>query len=405
MSGLEREVEAVLARDACTGCGLCALLDPAIRMALDDDGQLRPRATAPSRADERAVAVFRDACPGVVVHAPTPPEGAAMHPLLGAHLGMWTAWAADPELRHAGSSGGALTALHAWLLATGRAARVVGAAVDEAAPRRTVPVTIRSREDALRAAGSRYAPVAALDNADALLPGTAVCAKPCEAAALRRAAPTLTGGEVPLLLSFFCAGTPSQRATDALLAEHGVPAHARVDALRYRGRGWPGRFTASAGDAVVSVDYDESWGRTLGPTTRWRCKVCADGIGEAADVVAADAWESDDRGFPAFAEGEGTSALIARTQRGLRAILEAEAAGVLVLGPLQAERLAAAQPLQTARRALLGARALGALLGGRAAPRYPGYGRLLLRSLRTPRLALRTVRGTFARARRAGGRP
>lgn len=397
--GLERAVADVLARDACSGCGLCTRLDPALRMAMDADGYLRPRFDGPSRAVAGAAATFARGCPGVVVRAPVPPPGSATHPLLGSWLGLWSAWATDPELRFAGSSGGALTALHAWLIESGRAARVTGAAMDASAPRRTVPVTITSREQALQAAGSRYAPVAALDNPDVLLPGTAVCGKPCEISALRQTASELQPGEPPLLLSFFCAGTPSQAGTHALLADLGVEAEEPVQSLRYRGDGWPGRFTAATADRAVSADYEESWGRRLGPTTQWRCKVCADATGEAADIVSADAWESDAQGYPVFAEGAGRSALIARTARGLQTVLEAQAAGVITLEPLDVAQLAAAQPLQAGRRRFLRARLLGSALAGRRPPAYPGFALLRL-SLQAPRTALRTLRGTVRRVRR-----
>ena len=402
-AGLERAVADVLARNACSGCGLCTRLDASLRMAVDADGYLRPRLDGPSQPIADAEAVFRRGCPGVVVRAPAIPPGAARDALLGAHLGVWNAWAADPEVRFAGSSGGVLTALHAWLLESGRAARVTGAAMDAHAPRRTVPVTITTREHALRAAGSRYAPVAALDSAAVLEPGSAVCGKPCEISALRQTAAELIDGDAPLMLSFFCAGTPSQTATDALLGQLGVAGADDVDELRYRGRGWPGSFTAISGDRRVTADYQESWGQTLGPTTQWRCKVCVDGVGETADIVSADSWEIDERGYPAFVDGDGVSALIARTERGLRAILEAEAAGVIELSPLTMERLAAAQPLQTSRRRFLRARLWGSLLAGRRPPRYPGYP-LLRMSLEAPRVALRTLRGTFRRVRRERSR-
>ena len=83
------------------------------------------------------------------------------------------------------------------------------------------------------------------------------------------------------------------------------------------------------------MSYDESWGGVLGPATHWRCKLCADGVGESADVVAADLWRVDERGYPVFTEGPGSSALIARTERGLEAVRAAAAAGALVLRPIR----------------------------------------------------------------------
>ena len=184
-------------------------------------------------------------------------------------------------------------------------------------------------------------PSVSRSNRDILASPTAVTGKPCEISALRAADLT---EQPPLLLSFFCAGTPSQDATEKLVSDLGGPLVDRLTSLRYRGEGWPGRFVATFDGGKVSADYEQSWGSTLGPATQWRCKICPDGIGESADVVAADSWDTDARGYPVFDEGAGQSALIARTPRGVAAVLAAEAAGFLTLRELDPQTLLAAQP-------------------------------------------------------------
>lgn len=400
MTALQERISDVLARDACSGCGLCPRLDSGVTMRIDDRGYLRPAFEGDSAPIDGAVEVFERSCPGMRITAPAVPDGAEHDALLGPNVGIWQAWATDDETRRAGSSGGVLTALNMWLVDTGRVSRITGAAAEPTSPRRTVPVTITTRAQALASAGSRYAPVGALENPDAFRSDSAVAAKPCEVAALRAAAPQLVDGEAPLLLSFFCAGTPSQKATESLLTELGIASDEVVDTLRYRGNGWPGRFTARSGELEVSADYDESWGRVLGPTTQWRCKICPDGVGQAADIVCADSWETDERGYPTFAEGDGISALIARTPRGRETILAAVEAGVISVRPLAGSHLRDAQPLQTARRRFLFARLLGSRLAGRRPPRYRGFGLIRLTAAK-PREAIRVLRGTLRRVRAA----
>jgi coenzyme F420 hydrogenase subunit beta len=313
----------------------------------------------------------------------------------------WEAWAADPELRHAGSSGGVLTALSAWLLATGQVAHVVAAQADPADPTRTVPVALTGAADAVATAGSRYAPVSSAAHPAALDARGAVVGKPCEVSALRALAGSEEGG-APLLLSFFCAGVPAQGATTRLLRDLGVPEHEPVTALRYRGRGWPGRFVAETAARSVSASNDESWGRYLGPTTQWRCKVCPDGLGESADVVAGDYWHADERGYPDFADDAGRSVLIARTARGAALVQRAVAAGVLETRPVDLAAVLAVQPLQLTRRRTLAGRLLGVVLAGRPVPRYAGFG-LLRSAVRAPRQSLRAARGSRARMRASRG--
>jgi coenzyme F420 hydrogenase subunit beta len=303
--------------------------------------------------------------------------------------GSWAAHAVDDDVRFRGSSGGVLTALAEWCLANGVAHAVIGAGPDVSDPRRTVPVTITSRPDALAAAGSRYAPVAVGSHSEAVDPSTAVVAKPCEVAALRSLA-ALTEAEPPLLLSFFCAGTPSQQTTD-LLAERLGGSGRRVRELWYRGRGWPGSFTVRTDDGARSMSYEDSWGGHLGRTVQWRCRVCVDGVGEFADLVAGDLWHVDDKGFPLFLGADGTSALVARTERGLDVVRRATRDGALSLTEVSADDIMAVQPLQRTRRTTLLGRLVGTMAGGRRVPVYRGFG--------LGRLALRDLRATVGAAR------
>ncbi|QEE60492.1 hypothetical protein FVA74_02080 [Salinibacterium sp. dk2585] len=404
MKTLDGAVAAVVASGNCSGCGACTLLDDGLRMHLNEYGYARPTRVAGTRGSRGDAAAFRKLCPGVGVAAARP-SGSRRHPTMGPHLGVWTVHASDAEVRRRGSSGGAITAITTWLLERGEAAKVIGASADAVEPRRTVSVTLQSKEEVLAAAGSRYAPTSNASVGAVRDAGAAVVGKPCEVAALRALASVTPGQHAPLLISFFCAGTPSQHATEKLLEFLGMPPLTPLRELWYRGRGWPGRFTAIATDGrTVSTDYDDSWGAHLGPTAQWRCKLCPDGVGESADLVAADFWHTDDRGYPVFTESEGVSALVARTARGLDVVERAIAAGVIVAAPLHIDRLAAVQPLQRRRRQLLFARLLGARLAGRTVPRYRGFGLLRL-ALHRPMQAVRTARGTYRRARETGVTP
>jgi len=394
---VDRRIAAVVIAGNCSGCGACCLLDSGLEMQLNDNGYARPVRVGPS-GPAAAQARFERICPGVVVHA-VRPERAVRDDSLGSAHESWQAWATDPQTRFLGSSGGALTAIVRWLLETGQVGEVVEATRAESDPSRTVSVTISTPSGALAAAGSRYAPVSNAALAVIGRPDSAFVGKPCEVAAIRALA-LQTGQPAPLLLSFFCAGTPSQAATQGLAdrLSGGEP----ITDLWYRGHGWPGSFTVTLVDGSrVSASYDQSWGRDLGPTTQWRCKICPDGVGESADIVAADYWESDSDGYPVFDEAEGVSALIARTERGHTIIRNAFEAGVIGGESLELSALAKVQPLQVERRRTLLARMIGARLAGRAVPRYRGFdlGRL---SPRAPREFARIVMGTYRRVR--GGR-
>ncbi|PPG43449.1 hypothetical protein C5C17_02215 [Pseudoclavibacter sp. RFBA6] len=258
-----------------------------------------------------------------------------------------------------------------------------------------MPVTITSRRQALASAGSRYAPVAALDGVE-LDASTAVVAKPCEVAAARALSDD-QGGESPVMLSFFCAGTPSQKATDSLVRKIGLEPD-ELTRLKYRGDGWPGFFTATdTAGKTAALSYSESWGSHLGRDLQMRCKLCVDGTGEAADIAVGDFWDTDENGYPLFAEQDGESVAIARTQRGHQLLLQAAESGAVVLEELDLDLVVPVQPLQVKRRRTLAGRLLGRRLAGYQVPKYQDYeiwSQLLVGGL----VIWKTAAGTFLRS-------
>lgn len=405
--------EQVVRSGNCSGCGLCTQLDRRLTMQLDAEGFARPVFRAgpePSELERRTSArEFKRACPGRRVHSPATERAAAKNATAYRHLGgavsVWQGHAVDPALRYAGSSGGVLTALQSWLLSAHKVERVATVAVSPSQPSRSEPVTLTTSEAASGVGGSRYAPSPALANPDTQTPGTAIVAKPCEVAAMKQLA-ECRNERPPILLTFFCAGVPSQHATDELVASVNVNPE-RLVSMRYRGEGWPGSFAARDADGNAgSRSYDDSWGAVLGKQTQWRCKFCVDGVGESGDIAVGDFWESDERGYPVFDEGEGTSVVIARTPRGHELLLEAFRDGVLNLRPADLGAVMPVQPLQVDRRRTLAGRLLGVRLAGRRTPGYRGYSLLAL-AWRYPYPNLRAMPGALKRAiagRRAGGR-
>ncbi|MFE7416414.1 Coenzyme F420 hydrogenase/dehydrogenase, beta subunit C-terminal domain [Rhodococcus sp. NPDC057529] len=369
-------------------------------MELNGGGYLRPVwKGAIDSSDEHQVAEFAGACPGRRVVG-RDSDAAVRHPYLGPVVAAWEAWATDPEIRYTASSGGALTALIAWLIESGdfRTSTAASAAVD---PRRTVSVTITSREEALAASGSRYAPVSTASCCD-LDAGadTGIVGKPCEVSAIRQLHELRGKDSRPILFSFFCAGTPSQLATEGLLKDLGFDENARLVALRYRGHGWPGDFYAEDKNGnKAGAGYNDSWGRCLGPTTQWRCKICPDGVGESADIAAGDFWEADESGFPDFGDKQGVSVLIARTARGEAIVRRAIAANIIEVRPANLDDVAQIQPLQRKRRETLVGRMIGSSIARNRVPRYSGFG--IFNAARTsPMSTLRAIPGTFIRARK-----
>lgn len=369
----------VVARDLCIGCGYCASFSGA-RMALSAQGFLEPPAGMTQAPGEDALVAA--ACPGVqgadVVTEGKGPDGATDDYMWGRHHEVATGHSTDPEIRRLGSSGGALTGLARWLIASGRVDRVLVTTYDPGHAIGTRSGITAEATVILDGAGSKYcpaAPLAALAELRAAGDASrvAVIGRPCDIATLRRAirAGDPVGARVEVLLSFFCAGTPSDAGNRELLRGMGVEDPARVTRFRHRGNGWPGDTRADLDDGTArTCTYNESWGKVLRRHVHALCKICPDGIGEQADIVAADAWYGDDDGYPTFAEADGRSLIIARTPLGQDLLDAVRAEGAMVTEPLEVREIDRMQPGQINRRKQLRIRVFAYRLMRHAVPRY-----------------------------------
>lgn len=355
----------------CSGCGACSAIAPdAIEMQISEQGFHRPKQVAEVAA--ACDAAIQRVCPGLTQVVE---RGERLDdPLWGPYVSMQIGWATDPEIRFQGSSGGAISAMIAWMI---ESEVVSGALANTADPERAianVPFVIRSREDVMKSAGSRYAPsspLAHLPNEDKPL---AFVGKPCDVAAFRALAKedSTLDTRFPIVISFFCAGVPSLFGAEELLEALGTSPE-KTESFRYRGQGWPGFATAKTIDGKEkSMSYHDSWGKILSRQVQHRCKLCADGTGKNADIVCADAWESDERGYPKFTEGDGISLIVARTERGAELLSRAVKDGAIATQPFDVASLAGIQPGQTRRRQALLARLSAQRLLMRPVPKYQG---------------------------------
>lgn len=366
----------VLTGELCSGCGACAALAPdALRLELSHDGFLRPEVLRPLGAQEQAE--IEAVCPGIgqTLRA----KDRAVDPVWGPLFSITRGHATDPELRHQGASGGALSGFLVSLLAAGRVDGVVHIGADPARPLRNITRVSHTRDEVLAGAGSRYAPSSPLDCVTGLLDSGktyAFVGKPCDVSALaawREQNPTVARC-FPILVSFLCAGVPSLHGAACVTEAMGVPGE-DLAKFAYRGPGWPGSATATSMQGTTrNMSYAKSWGAILSKHVQHRCKVCADGAGAFADVVFGDAWEADPDGYPSFDDRPGQSAILVRTALGTELMAAAEASDALETTPLGVSTLTAMQPGQVRRRRVVSARLAGLWLTGRAVPKYRGFG-------------------------------
>ena len=400
----------------CIGSGLCqSVAGPdRLRMVVGPDGYEVPVARA--ELDAATVDRIYDVCPGTRVEglpeALLEPE-TSVDPAWGPYLRIARGFAADPDIRFKASTGGVLTALALYLLESRRVEFVLHVTASKAYPASGERHLSFDRAAVMDSIGSRYGPAAPLlDFREVLDRGRpfAFIGKPCDVAAVRNLA--RHDPRVEALCRYclvpVCGGFMEPRDMRAFLAELGI-AEGQLEKLRYRGYGCPGPTRIETRDGrVIEKDYLDFWGEDDSAwSLPFRCKICPDGIGEAADIAASDTWPGGSPTWDGQAGDKGVNGIIVRTRAGLELVEAAERDGALTIEREVTPRdMDDYQPHQVVKKYAAWARHAGLRAAGALAPET--------RRLRIAELAreaglaanLREARGARRRARaRRPGKP
>jgi coenzyme F420 hydrogenase subunit beta len=368
---------AIVEQGLCIGCGLCQSVagEDRVRVTKTSSGYLHP--VIEGELDHDTVDRIYEVCPGTRIEGLPQRlvEPDTRHDnVWGPWRRMVRAWAGDPEIRFEGSTGGVLTALGQYLLTSGRVEFILQVKTSAAEPSFGDPTLSFTEADVFEAAGSRYGPAAALTDIGAALDRGqpfAFIAKPCDVSALRNYArqDDRVDQLVRYMLVMVCGGFGTPQGTINFYQRVGIDPE-RVTGLRYRGRGCPGPTRVETGDEAQEFHYIDYWGED---ETTWslpfRCKICPDGIGEAADIAAADTWIGGGPNRVDSVDDPGTNALIARTRAGEELIAAAAKAGALTLEyDIPPDTMSLYQPHQVNKKYAVWARHQGLRDAGRIVP-------------------------------------
>ena len=220
-----RTIATIVASDLCIGCGLCeAATGGRVRMVMTPAGSLRPSPVDGFTPEEEAQLVA--ACPGAVAEARVE-VGCSSDPVWGAYRSMARAWAARPDVRYRGATGGVLTALGMNALRSGRGDFVLHVGADPDQPMRSRWVMSDTPESVQANTASRYGPTAPLAGLETALgrgQPFALIAKPCDLGAVH--ALSQTDPRVDKLctvrLALVCGGQSRLTKSQAVLHEFGL---------------------------------------------------------------------------------------------------------------------------------------------------------------------------------------
>lgn len=357
----------------CIGCGLCrSIAGPdQVELVMTPEGRERP--VARRELGEPVLAKINAVCPGTRIGGPDPTaqsDDAGSDTIWGRAARLSIGYASDPAVRFRGSTGGVLTALGQFLLASGRVKFILHVAASRSAPMRSERRLSFDSASVLEGAGSRYGPAAPLmDFCEILERGEpfALIAKPCDITAARSLARIdhRVERQMRYALTLVCGGASDLVKSEEVLERFGV-SEEELALFRYRGFGNPGPTRLETKDGrAFELTYQQLWEDEAKWMIQPRCKICADAIGQSADIAASDVWPG---GGPT-GEDDGFNGIIVRTRRGLELYEAAVAAGVLTI-----ERLASFadfdlfQPHQLRKRRAVWARLKGMEIAGKPVP-------------------------------------
>ena len=292
----------------------------------------------------------------------------------GPILEIWEGYATDPDIRYHGSSGGLASALALYCLEKEGMHGALHIAADTGKPYLNKTVMSRSRADILSRTGSRYSPASPCDGLKQIEQASGPCifiGKPCDIAGLRKAQSLKSelNKKTGLAIGIFCAGTPSTKGTIELLKNLDVNL-TDVSEIRYRGKGWPGKFAVRIKGEKREreiMTYMNSWG-FVQKYRPYRCYLCPDGTSEFADISCGDPW------YRQIQDNEqGYSLVLVRTERGRDILLGAIKAGYVSLERADPKTLIESQKNLLSKRGAIWGRLLTMKAFGIPTPRLIGF--------------------------------
>ena len=313
----------VIRKGTCVGCGACEAVCPVNTVRLEDG---TPKLVGLCIACQMCywncpVAVFDVEEMEKAVFGRTRTEEEAA---IGVHEAIYAVRAKEGEILGVAQDGGAVTALLYQFLSDGGEGAVV-AGVEEDAPWKAKPLVVRSREEVLKGAGTKYTPsptlvgvASAVQEHD--LKEIAVVGTPCQMRALRKIE---TGARceakisdaVRLKIGLFCMETFAYPSLMEYLENEGIDA-SNVGKFEIKG----GRFIANQDGEIVHRARLSK----VKHLVRGCCHGCGDFTAEFSDISAGNVGSPD-----------GWSTVIVRTEVGEKALKAAEKAGLVEVQPVE----------------------------------------------------------------------
>lgn len=328
-----KKLQDVVDNDLCTGCGTCVSICPTSCLEIDVS---KPY---PKQNEKKCIDcdLCYKVCPGHSVNFNSLSQSLfKKQPKIGGTIKQaFIAFSSKKEIRKNASSGGVISSLLLYAMDKKLIKGAILVKMNEKKPWLAEEFVAKSKNEIMKAMQAKYVVVPLnsqlkkIKNENARF---ALVGLPCHIHGYHKFLNKKIKDRIAFTLGSYCGFNLQLKATLHLIKKMGVDNLNSVKRIEYRGGGWPGGFkiTLKNGRTLFLEKFKQNYITPLFVAPR--CKTCIDLSNHFADISIGDAW------FPELInKKEGWSLVLARSDKGLKLLKQAEKEGYIKLRKISIE--------------------------------------------------------------------
>ena len=327
-------IESVVNKKLCTGCGICFSLCPnnAISMKKKNDGYF-PRVDSSKCLSSKGCMICFNICPGHAVNIEKLSKelfsANKADKNIGRYINCYTGYSSDYNIRYHSASGGMITQLLVFMLEKGLINGALITHMNNKNPLEPEVVIAKTTEEIISGKSSKYCPVSVCTGLKKIISSDgkyAVVGLPCHIHGFRKAEKLFPKikDKIKIYLGIYCSSNKSFAATEYLFGKYNIPED-KIISFAYRDEGWLGNMVVKYENRIpVKYEYKEYYPKIRSFFIPYRCTLCIDHTAGLADISFGDIY------IPEFWDDTiGTTSIITRSKRGKMLLQNAKKNGCI----------------------------------------------------------------------------
>lgn len=328
-----KKLQNVVDNNLCTGCGTCVSICPTSCL------EISVSKPYPKQNEKKCIDcdLCYKVCPGHSVNFYALNQSLfKKQPKIGGTIKQaFIAFSSKKEIRKNASSGGVISSLLMYAMDKKLIKGALLVKMNERKPWLAEEFVAKSKTQIMKAMQAKYVVVplnSQLKKIRTEKGHFALIGLPCHIHGYHKFLNKKIKDKVAFTIGSYCGFNLQLEATLHLIKKLGVDELKDIKKIEYRGGEWPGGFkiTLKNGRTLFLEKFKQNYITPLFIASR--CKTCIDLSNHFADISVGDAW------FPELIEKkEGWSLVLARTEKGLKIIKQAEKEGYIKLKEISIE--------------------------------------------------------------------